>query len=530
MSFASAKLQSLLPRLPRVCVALAGADMLDQAERLQPEFPFLEFRFDTVERPEEAVYDLGRFLKQFPRLIAIATCRRSANGGRYDGTPRDEVHLLTQAAAVGAQVVDLSLETAEETATDTDALSTLRRGRAALLLSWHDFRQTPSLESVYARMANFRPDLYKIVPTAQSLRDSLQVLQFLRSHSKGTGGLVAMAMGTAGIPTRVLGPANGSLFTFASAASGRQTAPGQVDARTLRDLYRIDRITPDTRIYGVFGKPITGSKSPVMLNTAFQEASLDAVYLPFEADTADLLFAAAVHLPLAGASVTMPLKELILPQLKGLDALARGIGAVNTLRHDVAGELSGFNTDARGISAPLEERISLQGGSALVLGAGGAARSAIYALGQKGVRVSILNRSPERARVLAEETGSFAITREEAASRHFNVILNATSFGMASAAGGLAGGNDAAPFTAAEMNCDLFFDLVYYPIETELMKAARARGIPVLSGVEMFLAQGAEQFAIWTGLEAPAQAMRSAVLKALASEETEAATTQIFGR
>ena len=516
MLTASAKLQALRPRLSRICVALSGEHMLQRAGAMAGEFRFFEFRLDSVDRPEEFLYELGLFLKVHPQLTAIATCRRTVNGGAYPGTARDELHLLEQAAILGAHIVDVSLETAEETATHPQALTPIRRGKAALLLSWHDFQQTPDLEAIHCRMAAFTPDLYKIVPTAQNLRDSLALFKFLREH-RDDGNMVAMAMGTPGLATRVLGPANGSVFTFASADDGSATAPGQLDIRTLRDLYRIDRITPETRIYGVFGKPITGSKSPLMFNTAFCEAEVDAVYLPLETGSPDDLFAAMHGLPLAGASVTMPLKETILPRLDALDPLAREIGAANTLVRRQNGTILGHNTDAAGILEPLGQRVHLYDSDVLILGAGGAARAAVFALAKHVSIVTVMSRNHSRAQELAIHAGVQAIRPEDLASdsdARWDVIVNATPYGM------LNQPLQQIPIRDEDFYCDTFFELVYNPVETPLLQLARSRGSHVIPGYEMFLAQGIAQFNLWIGKPAPGRAMRAAVLEELEPQAT----------
>ena len=333
-----------------------------------------------------------------------------------------------------------------------------------------------------------------------------------------------MAMGTPGVLTRVLGPRYGSAFTFAAPDAATATAPGQLDLSTLRDLYRIETLSQATRIYGVFGKPITSSKSPVMLNAAFAAAGVDAVYLPFETGDAGELFQTVGALNLQGASVTMPLKEQIVPMLEErLTPLAATIGAANTLvrrgRDAVkdgevdAGEtgepgLEGHNTDAAGIADPLARRTVLEGARILVLGAGGAARAAVFGLRAHGAAVWILNRSAERAEALARAAGATVLTRAEAAAMQFEVVVQATPHGMQNQ-------HVDALMTAAELHTDLFFELVYNTRETPLLQAARERGIRVIDGLEMFLAQGAAQFTLWRGLAAPEAVMREAVLRSM---------------
>ncbi len=450
---------------------------------------------------------MGNFLQKHSSVNAIATCRRVANGGSFAGTGADEIEMLRQAVSVGAHIVDLSLETAEEMAINPYALAPLRRGPNALLLSWHDFRGTPALPPVLRRMRTIGADLYKIVPTATSLRDSFVLLDLLGQHG-GRGDVVAMSMGTPGMLTRVLGPRFGSRFTFGAGETGAETAPGQIDAMVLRDLYRINAITPATGIYGVFGKPISGSRSPVMLNTAFRTAGRDAVYLPLETEDADEVFVAWDRLGLSGASVTMPLKERILPLIAELEPEAEVLGAANTLTRQPDGSARGSNTDVSGILVPLESRMSLPGKTALVLGAGGVARAAVFALQQRSCRITISNRTRTRAEALAEPSGAAVLSHAEVSGKRFDLILNGTPYGMPSS-------TMTAPVDFAATRCGLFFDLVYNPVETPLIRAAREHGIAVVPGVEMFLAQGAAQYETWTGQTAPREAMRDAVYQSL---------------
>jgi 3-dehydroquinate dehydratase/shikimate dehydrogenase len=182
------------------------------------------------------------------------------------------------------------------------------------------------------------------------------------------------------------------------------------------------------------------------------------------------------------------------------------------------GKLYGFNTDVAGVVAPLEKRLSLRGAKVLVLGAGGAARAAVFGLKDKGAEVTIFNRTPETAQKLAKQAGAKVIKKEALAKSAFDVILNATPVGMA--------GAKAAPLLAEnELNAKLVFDMVYNPIETPLIAMARKKGIPVIAGIEMFVQQGARQFEIWTGKPAPEEEMLRVVLHQL-RQQAEAAPVE----
>jgi 3-dehydroquinate dehydratase/shikimate dehydrogenase len=224
--------------------------------------------------------------------------------------------------------------------------------------------------------------------------------------------------------------------------------------------------------------------------------------LPLKVRALDDLLTLVRELPLGGVAVTMPLKEEVLPHLANMDPLTAKIGACNTLRMGVDGKLYGFNTDVAGVIRPLEKRIKLQDARIAVLGAGGAARAAVFALVSQGAEVFIVNRTHEKAVKLARQAKAKTLKHELFAKNRFDVLINTTPCGMA-------GIKQALPIAESELNAGLVFDMVYNPLETPLLKLAKERGIPVISGLEMFVQQGARQFEIWTGKPAPeAEMMR----------------------
>jgi 3-dehydroquinate dehydratase/shikimate dehydrogenase len=298
----------------------------------------------------------------------------------------------------------------------------------------------------------------------------------------------------------VLGPRAGAAFTFASAGNGPgpelATAPGQVSVQTLHDLYRVEHLDQATRVFGVAGNPITHSLSPLMQNTAFRRENVNAVLLPLKVKALNDLLTLVRDLPLAGVAVTMPLKQGVLPYLANMDPLTARIGACNTLRTGADGKLYGFNTDVAGVVRPLEKRLKLKGARIIVLGAGGAARAAVFGLVAQGAEVFIFNRTHETAVALAKEAKAKAFKHEQFVKARFDVLINTTPCGMT-------GIKQALPIEEKELNAGLVFDTVYTPLETPLLKLAKERGIPAISGIEMFVQQGARQFEIWTGKPAP---------------------------
>jgi 3-dehydroquinate dehydratase/shikimate dehydrogenase len=510
--------QFLRSRIGKVCVAIIGstaAEMLEKASAVVKETPFLEFRLDYLEKPLLALPKFKHFFTDNTAATGIATCRRTANGGKFTGKVADEIEVLSKAAAAGFHIVDIELESAE--AMKKGEFQNLRDTGVALIISHHDFAATKDLEGIYKRIIPFQPDFIKIVPTAKALTDNVTLMRFIERMEDHTN-IIGICMGDAGIISRVLGVRAGSAFTFAAATVGEETGPGQIAARTLIETYRIDQVDAATKVYGVAGNPIRSSLSPIMMNTAFRRETVNAVYLALQATKLSDLLKLVHEIPIQGLSVTMPLKQEIMAHLEKTDPLSAKIGACNTVLRAQDGKLYGFNTDVAGITGPLEKRMSLRGAKVLVLGAGGAARAAVFGLRDKGAEVFILNRTAETAQKLARQSGSKTIKKDAVAKTSFDAIVNATPIGMA-------GIKAPQLLEAKDLNTKLVFDLVYNPLETPLLRMARQKGIPIITGIEMFVQQGARQFEIFTGKPAPEEEMLRVVIHAL-RQQAESSTTE----
>src|ERR1700741_2566947 len=418
--------QRFLPlRLPRVCIAVTAPDpaqLLDKAESLVRDNPFLEFRLDYLPKPGLALPKIRSFFEMFPHAVVIATCRRAASGGKFRGSVASQLELLSKAAAAGCQLVDVELQTALKC--KGEQLPKLR-SRAALILSFHDFHGTKKLPETLEKMRNYPADFYKVVSTATTLTDNVTMMKFLEKESDRHS-LVGLCMGEQGIISRVLGVRAGSAFTFAAVSPEEQTAPGQVTAQDLRSVYRIEQVDVATRVYGVAGDPIAHSLSPVIMNTALRRENVNAVYLALHAKTLKDLLTCVREIPIHGLSITMPYKVAILKYLDNTDSPTTKIGACNTVVRAQDGKLYGFNTDTAGVVRPLEQRIALDGARVLVLGAGGAARAAVFGLKERGCEVFILNRTPAPAQKLARQAKARTIKRQDLRKLAFDVIVNAT--------------------------------------------------------------------------------------------------------
>jgi 3-dehydroquinate dehydratase/shikimate dehydrogenase len=479
------------------------ATLLEHARReAQAGEAFLEFRLDFLANPCKGAEAIASFLEEFPDCTILATCRRHQNHGKFNGSIEEQFSVLDSAVRNGAHAIDVEIETAEAA---QERLAQFR-GRTHVVVSYHNYEATPPVDSIASRMLKVPADAYKIVTTARKPSDNIRVLAAAKGLPRQK--MIVLAMGELGFPTRVLSPVFGGAFTYAAPMQTDGTAAGQVSARYLRHLYRVEKLAKSAKIYGVIADPVRHSISPAVHNRAFQSRRIDAVYLPFLVAPAFLrdFFSLADKLPLAGFSVTIPHKQKIIRYLDAVDPLARRIGAVNTVWRK-AGKWRGSNTDAAGVTGPLSRILKLNKSSVLIVGNGGAARGAACALSDAGAKISLVGRNPDRVRALAKICGAESLGKEQLQAHHFDAVVHATPLGMFPHV------NEC--FFAGEIPADVVFDMVYNPLETALVKRAREQGKEIVPGLDMFIEQAARQFEIWTGESAPRPVMQKAALEAL---------------
>ena len=493
--------------LPRICIALGFTEvpaLLDHARKEQEAGEsFFEFRLDYLPSPEPGIAAIRDFLAVHPDCTILATCRRHQNEGRYNGSIEEQVRILSAAVEAGARAVDIEIESAENIRAHLECL----RGYATLVVSYHNYQTTPSVDAVLRRMLRVPADAYKIVTTARKPTDNFRILALPKANPRTP--VIVLAMGESGFPTRVLSTAWGGLYTYAAPSAAEGTASGQVTARQLRHLYRIDKFTKAAKVYGVIADPVRHSISPAVHNRAFQARRMDAVYLPFLLPPLQIrdFFEFADTLPVSGFSVTIPHKQKVIRYLDIVDPLARRIGAVNTVWKK-AGKWRGAHTDAEAVTVPLSKKLRLSKSTVLVVGNGGAARSAAFALGDSGAKVSITGRNPDRVRALAKVCGAEPVLKEQMGSRMFDALVHATPLGMHP--------HTEDCFFEDAIPAEMVFDMVYNPRETMLTRRAADQGKTVIPGLQMFLEQAAHQFEIWTGETAPRSVMEKAAAEALA--------------
>jgi 3-dehydroquinate dehydratase/shikimate dehydrogenase len=492
----------LLDGRTKVAVSLTEettAAVVDRMAELAPVADLFEVRADFVRD-----LDLAGVLAARTRPILL-TCRAESEGGRFpDRDHAARRRLLSEAVARGYDLVDVEARSgfAEVVAS--------KAGRG-LVLSWHDLEGVPEdLEGIHARMAAQRPDVVKIAVTARSVADLGRLMAFAARRAGAFGArLVALAMGPLGVASRILGGRWGAPFTFASPEAGREAASGQLPAAVLADTYRVRSISRATRVYGLLGSDVLRSLSPAIQNRAFGARGLDAVYVPIQAESMEAFVSALPGLDLSGFSVTRPYKSEILAHLDSLTPHAAEARSANTVVVQ-DGRLVGLSTDGDGILVPLRRRLDPAGRRVAILGAGGAARAAAFALVRAGARVTVAARRAEQGAELASAASCAAVGFESLAALEWDVLINATPLGSGTLP-------DRLPLPAGAIRPGaVVFDMVYEPRETPLLAAARSRGCVTIDGVEMLVAQAVGQFEAWSGTEAPVEAMTAAALAAAA--------------
>ncbi|MEN1706434.1 MAG: type I 3-dehydroquinate dehydratase [Planctomycetota bacterium] len=552
-----------------VCVPIMVGDpaaaLADAAAARDAGADIVEFRIDSYFDPRDEETDQSLRVEHIRNLIAdaplpvILTCRSAEEGGDYDAADVSRVELL-EAILHNAEhppaYLDFELAAYQRSPEIRDRIdaclkstSSQSETRTRLILSMHDFDQRPSdlMRRLAGAWAEPAASVVKFAYRCRSIRDNLEIFEILRDAPKPTIGL---GMGEFGLMSRVLAPKFNGFLTFASLRDSAATAPGQPTISDLLGMYRIRSITKDTEVYGVIGWPVTQSMSPLIHNAGFEARGWDGVYLPMPVPDSDEAFKATLmtvlydeRLVFAGASVTIPHKQRLAKFEYASTHASLGVsstGAANTLQARLewqgpadakVWEVDGVslrNTDAMAIKQLVEREFGTNKVRCAVFGAGGVARGAIAALAGEGHAVEIHARSYVKAINMAAEVEEELATSEQRgpimpigeddpAVHMCDLYINCTPVGMT-------GGPDPEGLSipvhdlAGKLPPEtVFFDTVYNPIETPMLKAAREHGFRTIDGVEMFVRQAAAQFEHWTGEQAPLQLFDRLVRERLGS-------------
>ena len=504
---------SLRPH-PFVCVPVCESRAIDLREaiaRASEIADIIELRLDFLPGDE-----LFKALRNLPSLInasarpLIITLRSREQGGQREMDDNTRIifwveHFLYGKPHINYADIELDLVLLFQKREKAEGKAMLDWER--VICSQHYFAGVPdNLSEIYDQMSETPARILKIAVQAEDITDCITIFRLLEHAREEGREMIAVAMGDAGVMTRILAPSRGAFLTYGSFDETQQSAPGQVSARELRDVYRVHKLNQDTEIVGLVGSPVMHSLSPHIHNAAFEALRVNAVYIPFEVRNINEFMrrmsnprTREMTWPLRGLSVTAPHKLSVMNHLDWIEPSAQEIGAVNTIVIE-DGVLRGYNTDAPALLVPLRAR-----GLNLI-----EARCALWGLRQEGARVTLFARDVEKAKPTAEKFGAECRELAGASFDGFDLVINATPLGTC----GLR--EDETPALCNQLRgAGLAYDLVYNPRDTRFQREALAAGCESLSGLEMLVAQAAEQFKLWTGKLAPVDVMRKAAERKL---------------
>lgn len=507
----------------KICVSVCAEtadELIEKLKQAENSADVIEIRFDCLKSDE-----LNSFLSHFSRKKFarkfLTTFRAKEQGGKNNLTyeQREEFWLHSHVFE-STDWADLEEDISIEQLKNLWGTNVFEK----FIKSSHDFEGTPTnLSEIYERLKSTKSEVVKIAVQTHDITDTIPIWNLLRRAQSENQKIIPIAMGESGKWTRILGLAHGAFMTYASLDSSNETAPGQISARDLIEVYRVQELDESTEVYGILGSNTSVSLSPYIHNEAFKFHKLNAVFVPLQVQNIDefmrrmvKLSTREVELNFKGFAITLPHKQTIIKHLDHLDASARAIGAVNTVKIQ-NGKLFGYNTDAHGFIEPLLNSYGdLQGAKVAVLGAGGAARACVYALKENGAEVTVFARNPEKAENLAQEFGVRADRLQIPNSKlqtygDFDILVNTTPLGMRGKA------ESETPAIAEQLQgLHLVYDLIYVPFQTPLMAEADKAEIPKIGGLAMLIAQAVKQQKIWTELDAPLKEMSRTALKKLA--------------
>lgn len=550
--------------------AIAKRDAIVSAER---GADIVEFRVDLLMELEESLASRIAIIKNLVEdspLPCIVTCRPEWEGGLYSG---DEDERVSMFEAIGTAehppaYIDVELKAYQASANIKQKINLAvdhpkqqRSMRTRLILSSHDFEGRPAdlTRRLIAMHDEPACSVVKVAYRARSIRDNLELFDILSERQKPT---IALGMGEFGTMSRVLAPKYGGFLTFATLRDASATASGQPTIEELLGKYRFRSIKPSTKVYGIIGWPVTQSMSPLVHNAGFEAIGWDGVYVPMPVEESYESFKATAaaftshnDLHLYGVSVTIPHKENVIRlgqeanedrTILGGPAIGKDVlrfGAANTVcrvsKNDVISQtpstwFEGNNTDLDAIESFFEARQEgVCGANVTIVGAGGVAASAALAAMRCGANVLVANRTLQRAQSLGDRLQHLKVTAPQGSGIYGDltvgdldtipvvpaeIYINCTPVGMA-------GGPDPDGMSIPIPELPplppetVFFDTVYNPIETPMLREAKARGYRTIDGVQMFVKQAEAQFELWTGQNPPEGLFDRLVREKLSAEE-----------
>ena len=426
----------------------------------------------------------------------VVTVRSPEGGGSFDGSTEEKRAILYAALDAGSAFVDVEWD---------GPLRALAFGPQAprTILSHHGAPcDASSLTALFDAMAGTKAHGLKIVPRATRPTELRAVRDLLERARGARRELCSFAVGSTGSWSRVVALSWGSWGVYGAAARGRETGEGQFETRELLDVYRVQEISESTRFYGLCGTPLQGSPSPELHAAGYRALGLDAVYVPIESGDLDEVASVVSEdglLPLLGFGVTIPLKELAAKRCAQLDAFA-ACGSANTVGVG-HGRWEGWNTDAPAALALIRKHLDPRGSQAAVVGAGGTARALAAALKEAGAFVTLYSRNVARGDETARSIGVASAPLAALPGAFWDLLVQATP----------AGRHGEEVLLRRHLDGRVVLDAAYGAEPTPLVRAARARGLAVVDGLDFLAAQAMLQFERLTGRPAPRDVMAAAL-------------------
>ncbi|MBN1157320.1 shikimate dehydrogenase [Candidatus Woesearchaeota archaeon] len=477
----------------QVCIPITAASVqkaLADMKKAEKKAEMVELRIDYMKDINEM--KLGQLLKN-KKKKTIVTCRKE----NFRGTEKERTSLLKKALALGADFVDVEIE--------SKGIKIFINDQKKTIISYHDFKETPSLkelEKIHEKIKRLNPALIKIVTLANSINDNFRIFKLLEKKKN----LVAFCMGQKGEISRILAPKFGSSITFASLERNKESAAGQLTIDEMQNIYAVSRINPETEVFGLIGEHAEHSDSKNIHNAMFQKLGLNCVYvgLKVEKNELDEFMKNFRKFDFRGASVTIPHKQTIMKHIDRIESDAKRIGAVNTIVRK-GNSILGFNTDCIGAVKALG--MKLKSKKVLVLGAGGASRAVVYGLKKEGAIVTIANRTNKKAENVAREfkISSCDFNKLDEIMKDVQIIINTTSVGMTP--------REDESLIEKMPSEKVVMDIVYKPRMTKLLEVAEKSGCKAITGDRMLIHQGIAAFKLWTGKNASFKIMDDAITK-----------------
>lgn len=506
-----------------ICIPITGStqeEALLQIEMSLSRAHVLELRMDLISGDLQMLMERCRS-HPIPVKILVTNRRRGTSPSEESGAERQRIAMLEDAVRLGADYVDIELDTAEPLRQGVLAMARAHGNRTRVIISHHDFRKTPAfktLKDIFHDCMESGASVAKIVTLAKSPEDNFTVLSLIPYARNIRKDIIAFCMGGEGRGSRIMAPLIGSHLSFASLKEGLASAPGQLTIGEMEDVlnltgrggYRKGKlsVTPNARIFGLLGNPVKQSLSPLMHDAALHKMNIAGKYLPFCMQDIASAIRGIRGIGICGVGVTIPYKVAVMEHLDEVDDDALKIGAVNTIVND-NGRLKGFNTDWIGLVQSLKEVTDIRGRVFAILGAGGTARAAVFGIEREGGIPVIVNRNVAKGESLAKEWACPFYPLTELGRVRADCLVNTTPVGMMP-------NIDESPVSGEILaNYRWVMDAIYNPLKTRLMSDAEKAGCITIPGLSMFVNQGAEQIKLWTGQEAPRELMKQVVMERL---------------